>query len=228
MPRRLLIGVVLVALSYAVQAQEDYTLIGAGVRTRPEFDGSSDRTVDLVPVLRYYGRPWFARTTQGILEGGARWSLRQGLDAGAQLAYEQGPLDHDPGVSIGVHLEGERTVHGVPLNGLVRLRRHLDTDRGLEADLRATVGIYGSHGVQAGVFAQSTFASAKHFEAYYGVSDSGLLFTSVGLLASYDLAPRWMLTGSLEQRRLSDDAAKSPIVEKRSGIYASAGVGYRF
>ncbi|HYX66159.1 MAG TPA: hypothetical protein VE935_18220, partial [Burkholderiales bacterium] len=54
-------------------AQDDLKLVGAGVRTRPKVDGFSDRTTELVPVLRYFGQPWFVRTTQGILEGGLRW-----------------------------------------------------------------------------------------------------------------------------------------------------------
>ena len=65
------------ALPVVALAKEDFTLIGAAVRTRPEFDGSSDRTIDVHPVLRYYGERWFARTTQGLLEGGARWNVRQ-------------------------------------------------------------------------------------------------------------------------------------------------------
>lgn len=209
-------------------AQDDYTLLGAGVRTRPEFDGSRERTVDLIPVVRYYGRPWFARTTQGILEGGARWNIGKGFDVGAQLAYEQGPRDNDPGGSIGVHAEWDTSLGRMPLNLLVRVRQHLDADRGSAADFRATAGVYGSHGVQAGVFGQVTVASEKNFRAYYGVSDSGLLFTSLGLLGSYELTRRWMLVGSTEVRRLSDDAARSPLVSRRTGVYASLGLGYRF
>ena len=206
----------------------DYSMIGAGIRTRPEYDGSSDRTVDVIPVLRYYGKPWFARTTQGILEGGARWTLRRNLDAGVLAAYEQGPRDGNPGASIGFYVEGDRDIGRVPLNGLIRVRQHVDTDRGMEVDTRATVGVYGSHGILAGVFAQATWATQKKFREYYGVDDSGLLFTSLGLLGSYELTNRWMLVASLEHRRLSDDAARSPIVEKRSGVYASTGLGYRF
>jgi outer membrane scaffolding protein for murein synthesis (MipA/OmpV family) len=216
----------LAAIPVLASAQD--ALFGAGVRTRPKYDGSDDRTVDLIPLIRYYGSPWFARTTQGILEGGARWSMRRGLDVGAQLAYEQGPLDHDPGASLGVHLEGDRTIGRVPLNGLVRLRQHLDSDRGLELDTRGTVGVYGDHGIAAGVFAQATWASEKHFESYYGVRESGLLFTSLGALASYELTHRWQLVGSIESRRLGDKAAESPIVQRRSGVYASAGLAYRF
>lgn len=218
----------LLALPAVALAQDDYSLIGGGIRERPKFDGSRDRTVDVVPVLRYYGDRWFARTTQGILEGGARWMVRRDFEVGAQLAYEQGPRDQDPGASIGVHAEGDRVLGRVPLNGLVRVRQHLDSDRGVEVDGRATIGVYGNHGVLAGVFLQATWASEEHFESYYGIRESGLLFTSVGALASYELTQRWTLVGSVERRRLSNEAARSPIVEKQSGVYASAGLGYRF
>jgi outer membrane scaffolding protein for murein synthesis (MipA/OmpV family) len=91
-----------------------------------------------------------------------------------------------------------------------------------------TAGLYGSHGVLAGVFKQATWASEGHFKSYYGIDGSGLLFTSLGALASYELTQRWMLVGSVERRRLSGEAARSPIVEKQTGVYASMGLGYRF
>src|ERR671931_106568 len=119
-----------------------------------------------------------ARTTQGLLEGGARWNLRPGLDTGVQLAYEQGPRDDDPDASLGVHLEADRMIGPAPVNALLRLRQHLDTDRGTQLDARATVGVYGGHGAALGLFVQGTWASEKSFEAYYGVRDSGLLFVA--------------------------------------------------
>jgi outer membrane scaffolding protein for murein synthesis (MipA/OmpV family) len=209
-------------------AHADYTLIGGAVRTRAEFDGSSERTLDVHPVLRYYGERWFARTTQGVLEGGARWKLRRDFDVGAQLAYEQGPRDKDPGASIGLHAEGDRMIGRVPLNGLVRVRQHLDTDRGAELDLRANVGVFGDYRILAGVFAQATFASEKHFQSYYGVNESGLLVTILGIQGAYELTEHWMLTSNLEHHHLSDNAAKSPYVAQRGGVYFSAGLGYRF
>jgi outer membrane protein len=212
----------------AQNAPDDYTLIGAGVRSRPEYDGSNSRTVDLIPVLRYYGKPWFARTTQGMLEAGARAELEPGFDAGIQLAYEQGPRDRDPGASIGAHLEHDRKFGPVPVNFLVRLRRHLESERGTQADFRATVGVYGNGRAAAGVFTQATWASSRFTQAYYGISEGGLLYTSLGALGSYNLSKQWVLVGSAEGRRLSDDVARSPIVERRTGYYASAGLAYRF
>lgn len=216
----------LLLLSAAVQA--DDTLLGSGVRSRPVYDGSGDQTTDLIPVVRYYGGPWFARTTQGILEGGARFALNPGLDGGVQLAYEQGPRDGDPGASLGLHLELDTKIGPAPLNLLGRTRTQLDSDRGSQADLRVTLGLYGSRGLQLGVFGQGTWASEKHMQAYYGAGDAGLLFTSVGLLGSYDLARRWVAVASAELRRLGSEPARSALVQDRAGHYLSAGLAYRF
>ena len=220
---------VLLVVPLAVAAQDDdETLLGAGLYSRPKFDGSSHRSLDPIPVIRYYGKPWFARTTQGILEGGGRWQIGKGVVAGAQLAYEAGPLDHHPGASIGVHLEVDRMLGPAPLNALVRLRQFLENGRGVEFDARATVGVYEGHGFAAGLFGQATWASEKSFEAYYAVHDSGLLFTSLGALGSYDLSRRWLLLGSVEERRLGDHAMDSAFVERRASAYASLGLAYRF
>jgi outer membrane scaffolding protein for murein synthesis (MipA/OmpV family) len=216
----------MVLIPLGVQAEE--ILLGAGARNRPVFDGSADQTTDLIPVLRYYGKPWFARTTQGVLEGGARFALKPGLDGGVQLAYEQGPRDGDPGASLGLHMELDTKIGPAPLNLLARTRTQLDSDRGSQADLRATLGIYGGGGLQAGVFGQATWASEKHMQAYYGVGDAGLLFTSVGLLGSYDLARHWVAVASAELRRLASEPSRSGFVQDRTNHYLSAGLAYRF
>src|SRR6185295_20360798 len=86
-PMRVLF-VLLLACSTAAAAQsnppqEDLgTLLGLGVRSRPDYDGASKQEVEPIPVIRYYGKTLFARTTQGILEGGARFDLARGLVAG--------------------------------------------------------------------------------------------------------------------------------------------------
>ena len=215
----------LLLLWLASGAQAEDTLLGAGVRSRPDYDGASSRTLDLIPVVRYYGKPWFARTTQGILEGGIRAALAQGLEVGMQLAYEQGPLDKDPGASLGVHLEWDGRLGPAPLTLLGRLRHYLDADRGTQFDLRGTVGVLQSGPALAGLFAQFTFASAENTRAYYGRSDSGHLYTDIGVLGSYDIARQWVAVGSVHVRVLKNDYPGFP---ERSGVYASAGVAYKF
>jgi outer membrane scaffolding protein for murein synthesis (MipA/OmpV family) len=213
--------------------QEDYKLLGASVRTRPDYDGSASRTVDLTPIVRYYGRPLFARTTQGMFEGGARMYYGS-TQAGVQIAYEAGRDEAfglpkvSVGASYGVHVENDFKIGPVPGDVLLRLRKHFDSDRGWQADLRANLGVYGEHGTLAGIFAQATWASAKSMQSFYGIDDSGLLFASLGAYVSHDIGKTWLLLASAEVRRLSNDAMASPIVEKRTGTYATLGGAYRF
>jgi outer membrane scaffolding protein for murein synthesis (MipA/OmpV family) len=217
---------------------QNYT--GVGVRSRPAYDGSDSQRTDIIPVIRYYGRPWFARTTQGILEAGARTSIGNGIDAGVQLAYEAGreqdeaPLlralgipDLDAGISLGAHLEWDGKLGPMPVNALGRFRQHLDTDRGAQLDARLTAGVYERGGFRAGVFTQATWASSKSNQSFYG-TDGGLLSTEIGLLGSYDLAGPWVGVGSVSYRQLRGDARRSAIVESNSNFYASVGLAYRF
>jgi outer membrane protein len=230
-------------------------LIGPGLRSRPAYDGSSSQHTELVPVIRYLGQPWFVRSTQGVLEGGLRTELAPGLHVGAQLAYEPGRRVSEsdflqsrglPGIrrgaSVGLHAEWDHSFGPVPVTLLGRLRKDVDSDLGTQADLRLSVGVLHAGRVSAGVFTQAIWGSAKSTAAYYGITPqqsaasglpafqpgSGWLNTSLGVLWSVDLTPKWVAVGSLERRRLAGDAADSPLVQRQSNNYISAGVAYRF
>ncbi len=230
-------------------------MVGAGVRTRPAYDGSDSRITEPVPVLRYYGHPLFVRSTRGVLEAGARVNLTPELILGAQAAYEQGRNSEDsdflrsrnvpgvnPGASLGVHLELDHKFGPVPVNIIARVRKHTDSDRGTQADLRITAGIFAKGPVAAGVFIQPTWASAKSTSSFYGITpqqaavtglpaydpDGGLLATSIGLIYSVALAQHWVIVGNFEARRVHGDAARSPITERNSAYSAAVGLAYRW
>jgi outer membrane scaffolding protein for murein synthesis (MipA/OmpV family) len=222
-----MIRALLLALIPTISFAQETNFIGASVRTRPEFDGSSERKVDVIPNLRFYQGPWLARTTQGMLEGGVRAAFGA-FHAGAQVAYEQGPRDGDPGASVGAHVEWDGRLGPAPVDALLRVRQHLDTGHGAQVDLRSNAGLYKGHDFTAGVYVQATWGSEKYFESYYAVRESGLVFTSLGLWGGYDLTERWLLVANLEGRRLSDDAMRSPFAERRTGTYAYTGFAYRF
>jgi len=57
---------------------------------------------------------------------------------------------------------------------------------------------------------------------------SGWVNTSVGLLWSFDVSKPWIAVGNLEARRLQGGVASSPLVERRSNYYATAGLAYWF
>jgi len=229
MSTRYLIALMLISSSALAQsAPEGDHLLGAAARNRPHYDGSDRQTTDAIPVLRYSKGVLFARTTQGMLEGGARLSLVEGLAVGLQLAYEAGPLNGDPGSSLGGHVEWRGKVGAAPFSALARFRNHTDSEHGRQFDTRLTIGVFQGGGFRAGVFGQATWASEKYFLAYYDVRDSGLLYTSGGALGTYELGEHWLAVASFELRRLADAPANSAFVRDRTNGYAWAGVAYRF
>ena len=231
------------------------SMVGPAMRVRPASDGADSQRGEVVPVVRYLGHPWFLRSTQGVLEGGARLELAPGLNIGAQLAYEPGRKtresaflesrnvsDIDYGASIGAQLEWDKKFGPVPITLLARVRQHVESDRGAQADLRLSVGVFQHGRVGAGVFTQATWASEKSSQSFYGVTPqdaaatglpvygagSGLLFASVGLLYSIDLTRDWVIVGNFEARHLQGDARRSPLVQRSTNYYAAAGLAYRF
>src|SRR5947207_5546264 len=102
--------------------------IGPALRSRPAYDGSRSQHVDVVPILDYDSGLLFARTVQGVLEGGAHAQLGSGFTLGAQLAYEEGRkasessllrernvADLGAGASYGVHAGSEAQPAGAPV-----------------------------------------------------------------------------------------------------------------
>jgi len=247
---RLAAAACLAALAFPAAAQtaappEYSNLLGPAVRSHPAYDGSKSQDVDVIPILDYDSSLLFARTVQGVLEGGAHAALGSGFTIGAQLAYEEGRkasessllrernvADLGVGASYGMHAEWETKLGRAPVLLLARVRQQVRSERGAEADLRATVGVYRNGPFQAGIFGQATWADHKSMRTYYGQPgfdpSGGLLFASAGPLGSYDIGRHWTVMGSIEGRRLQGDAARSPLAEKKSSYYAVAGVAYRF
>ena len=249
----LALGLLLPLAAFAELSND--SLLGPGLRWRPAYDGSASQRVEVVPVVRYFGQPLFVRSTQGVLEGGARLEIAPGLHAGAQLAYEPGRKPSESGfltnrnvaginsgASYGLHLEWDHTIGPMPITLLARVRRQAESTRGAQADLRLSAGVYHSGRVSAGVFTQATWANSKSTGSFYGITPqqsaatglpafntgSGLLFGSVGLLWSVDVTRNWIVVGSMEARRLQGDAARSPLTERASNYYLSAGIAYHF
>ena len=239
----------------SAQSTNDEKYIGIGARVRPAYEGANSSSSDVIPYLRLYGDHFFARTTQGILEGGWRTQSFSGVVFGAQLAYEEGRItdesdflsahhldDLKPSVSLGLHAEGDWQLGPVPLNALLRYRQDIDSDNGAQVDLRMTVGILDWHGVRAGLFGQATWGDAKSMQRYFGVTPqqaaatgfpafdagAGMRSMQAGLLGDVDLAKHWLGLWGVTYQQLQGDAADSPLTQERNNWYANAGVAYRF
>jgi MipA family protein len=237
------------------QTTDDEKYIGIGVRVRPAYEGADSSRGEAIPYLRLYGEHLFARTTQGMLEGGWRTRPYGAWVFGAQVAYEGGRVtddsaflkDHrfedlDPGASVGLHAEGDWKIGAMPLNALIRYRQNIDSDQGAQADLRLTAGIFSRWGVDAGVFGQLTWANSKSSQSYFGITPqqsavtglpaynagSGVRYVQFGLLGSVNLSAHWLVPWGATMQRLQGDAGDSPIAQDRTNWYINAGIAYRF
>ena len=161
-PLKCLIALLLPIAACAQDPAAEPTLLGAGARSRPAYDGSASQRVEAVPILRYWSPLLFLRSTRGPLEGGFHYEFLPGLNAGVQLAYEQGRktsestllTDHNlpnigKGGSYGAHLEWNTMLGPAPINVIVRTRQHLKTEQGLQTDLRLTAGVFQKWGFSA-------------------------------------------------------------------------------
>lgn len=243
------------AMQVHAQTAGDEDYVGIGARLRPAYDGADSNRGDAIPYLRIYGEHLFARTTQGILEGGWRTRPFGGVVFGAQLAYEEGRVtgdsaflqehnfdDLDPGVSLGLHAEGDWKIGPMPLNALLRYRHDVESDNGAQADLRVTAGILDWRRVRAGLFGQLTWGDGKSTQRYFGITPqqavatglpaydagAGLRSVQLGLIGDIDLARNWVGLWGVSLQQLQADASDSPITRDRSNWYANAGVAYRF
>jgi outer membrane scaffolding protein for murein synthesis (MipA/OmpV family) len=258
---RCLTGVIVISLASSAsppaiaQQAEEEAYAGLGLRLRPAYEGAKSSRGQAIPYLRYYGEHLFARTTQGILEGGVRTRPLGKVVFGAQLAYEDGRLseesaflesrnfeDIDPGASAGIHAEIDWNVGPAPANALVRYRRNLDSDLGAQADLRLTVGVYDAGRVRAGVYGQLTWSDRKAARSYFGLdaqqssrtglpvydAAGGLRYSQIGVLGATEISGRWLALWGFNLHRVEGDAADSPIVRDRTNWFANAGIARRF
>ncbi|HWH49632.1 MAG TPA: MipA/OmpV family protein [Burkholderiales bacterium] len=229
--------------------------VGIGARVRPAYEGADSQRGDAIPYVRLYGDHWFARTTQGILEGGVRSNPFGRVVFGVQLAYEEGRIaeesaflqahnfeDIDPSVSFGLHAETDWKIGPMPLNALARFRLDADSERGSHVDLRLTAGVFSRWSVKAGIFGQLTWSDEEATQTSFGLTPqqsirtglpvysagAGLRNITMGILGTVDLSKHWLILWGLNARRLEGDARNSPIVQEDTNWFANGGLAYRF
>jgi outer membrane scaffolding protein for murein synthesis (MipA/OmpV family) len=132
----------------------------------------------------------------------------------------------------------------MPIDLLARYRKDVDSDRGAQFDLSATVGVYGGDDKKLNieVYAQTTWADSKSLQSFYGVTaaqsatsgfaaytpGSGFLNNQVGIYVAYNLTPQWLLIGNAEEHQLLGGARNSPLTEVRYNNTVTLGIGYLF
>jgi MipA family protein len=230
--------------------------VGLGVISAPKYEGSKDNRVSPFPLLdvnfnwnglsvgtkgiewKFIDKPVVLGLTIGF-DGGRKDKESKGfLSSGSD--YLRGMGDIDTTVEYGLSISGEPL--GLPITAALRKAPSGKGHGGTLLDLGAYIPFELVEGISTGVSVSTTYADKKYTQAYFGVTpaqaantnfavytpDAGFKSASLGLDASYNLTKNWIVNGGVTASRLLGDAAKSPIVQRKSGASAVLSFGYKF
>lgn len=242
-PRALtLIGVAIFAATPAVA--QDRAVIGAGVAVVPDHRGSDDYRIIPAPFIDVQTGRLFASMTDGI---GLYVSETSALKVGASVTFVRGYRRQDVPVGIDrlANAPGARIFAKADLGGVksgLGVTRSLGGTDGLvvDGDLTYPVAL-GDQFVLAPSLAMS-WASKRQMNRYFGITraeaansglavyraGSGMQDIGAGLTANLRLSDRMNVAGSVRMGRLFDNAADSPLVERRWQPAGYVGVSYGF
>ncbi len=228
------------------ESKETWTL-GLGAAWVPRYEGGDDYEFRPVPLIGYSGA---GRFSLGI--GGLRYNLSSNgaFEFGPTLGYSRGRKENDGallsgvgeidgGVDVGFYAQGKIAAWTLQANVIrgvgsapegTRVRLGIDHGNELGKDDQLLVG------------ASLTWTDDKYTHAFFGINDaqslnSGLPIYSAGAgIKSFganvdwvhSFSPAWFTTFGVSVKRLTGDAADSPIVAEETAFGVSAIVAFRF
>lgn len=216
--------------------------LGAGFGAAPRYPGSKEQQLQPALMVDYdAGNGFFAGTARGIgfgaVAGPLQWS--------AALSYDGGRSEKEGRLSSGSReLRGMGRVEGsalalitagvVPFEGaglsLVAAVPLSHRERGTSFQLAGSAALARLGGGELSAELNLNFADRRYAQTFFGVTPQqsassgyrahapgrGLLAIGGGLSWSFELDERWGLRASLGATRLVGDAARSPIVHRRT------------
>jgi MipA family protein len=230
--------------------------LGLAVFSAPKYEGSKDNRAFPVPLVdlnfnwnglsvgtkgiewKFLDKPIALGLTIGG-DGGRKDKDAKGF-LGTGSDYLRGMGEIDATVEYGLSISGEPL--GLPINAAIRKAPSGKGHGGTLLDLGAYVPLDLVEGIATGVSIGTTYADKKYNQAYFGVTpaqagrtnfpvytpDAGFKSATVGFDASYIVTKNWIASGGVSTSRLLGDAAKSPIVQRKSGTSVSLSFGYKF
>ncbi len=224
-------------------------IVGAVVISAPEYAGSDERRVLVLPSFDYrWKNGWFAGLTNGIGYAlPSRPDLQYGLRVTADLGRKESRSDALAGMgSVQPRAEAGAFFNYLPtreifLTSSLRYGAGNDYD-GMQIDLGAgyATQLAPQWRVAAGVAA--TLVNAAYMQAFFGVTPQqsassgyavyspGAGFRDVRVNASltYSIDARWSLTGGVTVSSLQGDARDSPIVFEPTPVSGVLVLSYNF
>lgn len=255
MKRLPLLSTLLIAA--AAQAQDSTFTIGAGAGAGARYSGSDEHVLAPVVVLDYQAaNGFYASTLRGIgfAAGGDQLSASIGLGyrgerrekdsngfigrTGSKALKGMGDIEGSATVNVGA--EAQLTdVFSVGAHAELPVSRR-ENGKQFALGLNAKLLDSQADKVSAGVALQ--FGDGKYMQTYYGVDarqaarsgyrvfgpGGGLYGTDASVSWEHRIDAHWSVTTMLGAQRLTGDAAKSPIVRRKTTPTAAVYASYQF
>ena len=228
-------------------------MLGAGPYVRPTYEGSDRYSVVPVPVINATYNDMLSISTGGL---NVYWHDDH-VRLGAGLSYQGGRKESKSGsffsrgddrligmgnvnAALGVRAFGSYSIEHVKLSAAVT--QFTGGNHGLLVDVGASLPFKATGRLILKPHVNATWANGTYMQTFYGVTTvqaansrftrfnagAGLKDVSIGLNANYGLDQNWFLAINADAKRLTGDAARSPISLSNTQITVMSMLGYQF
>ncbi|WP_419903553.1 MipA/OmpV family protein [Kiloniella sp.] len=227
----------------------DFSL-GAGVGIGPDYEGSDDYDIGILPVLEASWRDdtFFISSEAGI---GATLLRSEHFSAGVAFNYGGGREDGDNSALRGLG-DIDNGVEVTAFAGLDfdQYAFGVDLTQDISGDAKGTLATFNAdyrfsfldERLMLEVGPDVSWASSDYMSTYFGVdgkqasrsiynkydADAGLKDVGLHLNAMYAFDENWAVMGGVGYSRLLGDAADSPIVDSENQFFSALSVSYSF
>ncbi len=225
--------------------------IGLGVGAIPVYEGSSEYRALPVPLINYHSGNFFITPRMGLPAMGLKTSLAPDLDAGVFVGLSLGRKADDADRTKGLDDIKFHGAYGAYVEwrpGRYSLgagyKQAARSGYGGTMELRASYAALKTeqHTVQVGV--STEWANHDAMQTWFGVTSSQAARSREGLSTyspssgfksaalyttwSYRINPSWSTVSTIGVNTLLGDARDSPLTERKTNVFGSVGVMYRF
>ena len=228
--------------------------VAGGVGTRPTFEGSDKYVTSVVPFIQATYDDMISLGVDGI---NGYWH-HDNFRIGAGLTRDPGRNDSksnsvfsrgddrlnglgDISGALGVKIFGSYKFDLVNLTSSIT-KFDGSENKGLLANFGADIPFKLTDRLMVVTHVGATWADKSYMETYFGVTPvqaadsafkeytagSGVKDVDFGIKATYRLDQHWFIGGNIGVEKLTDDAARSPIVFSKTEPTFMAMVGYHF
>jgi len=230
---------------------EGTNLIGIGVGIVPVYAGSDEYRAVPTPLINYRSGHFFITPRAGLPAMGLSFELAPELEGGVFVGLGLGRDADDADRTRGLDDIDFHGVYGAFVEwtpGRYSLgaayRQAAKSGYGGTLELRTSYAVVQTERQQLRLGVSTQWANSDDMQTWYGVSTSDAAhsrehlspysassgFKTAALFANwnYQLNKDWMVMSTLGVSTVLGDARNSPLTERKTNVFGSLGIGYRF